>query len=439
MSAIIESGKIKTSISPFGLIGRIVQLPNHAGDPVYPLCSASLGDVSRCLPTVRQATNGRFKVGQIDGAGSGLDLQTAMTRAIGEAIERYSTCVFSDEQFIWATAAELGEEALDLDQLPACSEEELAHSMCPVRPVDKNAPIRWVRGVSLISGRVVWIPAVMVYLHIPPKSPGERFNLPISTGCAAHVSVEQALVSAICEVIERDSISLTWLQQLPLPRVEFNVIPDALQPFIERQQASCVETLLFDATTDLGIPTIYSVELSPNNRTLATLVMCATDLDPIRCIEKVMRESASSRSALQNSTLQGPGDPDLFHSVFDGASYMGRPERQSAFDFLTHSPNRRRVTDLPSLDTGDSVKNLALLIGRLRSLGMEAYAVDLSTDEALRAGLRVVRVIIPQLQPLTFSFRARFLSHPRLYEAPHRMGYPVRSEDAINPWPQPFA
>jgi len=51
----------------------------------------------------------------------------------------------------------------------------------------------------------------------------------------------------------------------------------------------------------------------------------------------------------------------------------------------------------------------------------------------------VVRVIIPGLQPLSFHYRARYLGHPRLYEAPALMGYPVLREEDLNGWPQPFA
>ncbi|WP_246258467.1 YcaO-like family protein [Kroppenstedtia pulmonis] len=100
-------------------------------------------------------------------------------------MERYSSCVYHEDQFIWATAAELGEDAIDLQKIPLCSEQELAHPKCPVVKPRMDAPIRWVKGLSLHSGREVWVPAVMTYLHIPPMSPGERFWLPISTGCAA--------------------------------------------------------------------------------------------------------------------------------------------------------------------------------------------------------------------------------------------------------------
>jgi ribosomal protein S12 methylthiotransferase accessory factor len=79
------------------------------------------------------------------------------------------------------------------------------------------------------------------------------------------------------------------------------------------------------------------------------------------------------------------------------------------------------------------------LVHLLRAKSMDAYVVDLTTDEALRCGMYVVRVIIPSLQPLSFNYRARYLGHPRLYLAPKTLGYPVLPESELNEWPQPFA
>jgi ribosomal protein S12 methylthiotransferase accessory factor len=75
----------------------------------------------------------------------------------------------------------------------------------------------------------------------------------------------------------------------------------------------------------------------------------------------------------------------------------------------------------------------------LRAQCVDAYAVDLTTDEAVREGLRVVRVVAPQLQPLSFQYRARFLRNARLYKVPQAMGYPPKGEAELNSWPQPFA
>ncbi|HXE11313.1 MAG TPA: YcaO-like family protein [Bryobacteraceae bacterium] len=421
-----------------GLISGHTQLVSAPGEPQFPTAIALLNDVSQILPGVAKAVANGSKKPNLDGAGGGLEGEIRNVRAAAEALERYASCFYDDRQFLWATANELGPDALELDTIPRCSAAELSHPRCPLQLPDKNAPIRWMRGLSLLDGRLVWIPAVMVFLHMPLE-PAERFWLPVSTGCAAHTSMERAIVSGICEVIERDAVSLTWLQQLGLPRIELDAIPERLRPYLERNRKSAgVVQYLFDATTDLGIPTVYSVQIARANEKLAALVMCSTELDPATAVEKVIRESASSRLAM-HSNQDVPDSWDDFCGVSHGAAFMGKPERLPAYDFLLLSERRRRLSDMPYLSTGDARQDLAGLIERLRRRNMDAFAVDLTTDEALRVGMRVVRTIVPGLQPLSFSHRARFLGHPRLYDAPAAMGYAPHVEEDINRWPQPFA
>jgi ribosomal protein S12 methylthiotransferase accessory factor len=421
-----------------GLISGHTQLVSAPGEPQFPTAIALLNDVSQILPGVANAVANGSKKPNLDGAGGGLEGEIRNVRAAAEALERYASCFYDDRQFLWASANELGSEAIDLDTIPCCSVAELRHPRCPLHLPEKDAPIRWVRGLSLLDGRLVWIPAVMVFLHMPLE-PAERFWLPISTGCAAHVSMEQAIVSGICEVIERDAVALAWLQQLALPRIELDAVPERLRPYLERNEKSAgVVQHLFDATTDLGVPTVYSVQIAPANETLAALVMCSTELEPATAIEKVIRESGSSRLAM-HSNPDVPENWDDFCGVSHGAAFMGKPERLPAYDFLLSSERRRRLSDMPYLSTGDARQDLVGLIERLRGRGMDAFAVDLTTDEAFRVGMRVVRTIIPALQPLSFSHRARFLGHPRLYDAPAAMGYAPHCEEDINHWPQPFA
>ncbi len=53
--------------------------------------------------------------------------------------------------------------------------------------------------------------------------------------------------------------------------------------------------------------------------------------------------------------------------------------------------------------------------------------------------MHVVKALIPQAVPLSFSQHARYLATPRLYEAPRAMGLTVHDEADINPVRQPFA
>jgi len=358
------------------------------------------------------------------------DQGTAWTLAVAEAVERYSSAALDATAVRWATAQELGEAALDLTTVPACSAVELAHPRCPLSAASPRLPIRWVRGVSLRDLRQVWLPAVMVHIRIPPRSLGERFWLPVSTGCAAHPDLAQALVNAICEVIERDAIALLWLRRLTVPAVEL----DTRLPPLPRHAG---RIRVFDATTDVGIPVLFAVDRAPGASEVCTLVCGSSALDPRRAAEKLLAEAVLYRRAMERP-VGIPADPDEFTQPVHGARYMSHPARAPCFSFLLETPARKCLSDLEHLATGSPGGDLAVLLDRLGALGMNAYAADLTTDEARRAGLHVVRVIVPELQPLTFRLRARYLGHRRLSDAPARMGYPARPEEEMNPWPQPF-
>ncbi|WP_158578484.1 YcaO-like family protein [Spongiactinospora rosea] len=420
-----------------GLINLVTRVPMTTGRQRFPVFSAALGDPGSILPGTANARH-LMKWADLDGAGSGLAEETARLTATVETIERYSSCMWDPEQFRWATARSLGDEALDLERVPRCSESELAAPACPVLAPDPDAPMRWVRGVDLATGEPRWVPAVMVYLHIPVASRGERFWLPISTGTAAHFDYDSALLGAVLECVERDGIALTWLQRLALPRIEIDVSDPELDQALEVSARSGLRTYFFDATTDLGVPTVYSVDVDPQATQVRTYVMCATELDPRRAVLKVMRESSSGRVAMQ---YQKPHDKPLdeYINVFDGAVHMAVAEREHEFDFLLNSPHRRRLSEIAPTVPDSPAGRLAWVVGRLKGAGCSVYAVDITSDEAHAAGLRVVRVIVPELVPLSFSYRARYLGTPRLYTAPERMGLPAHAEPGLNPWPQPFA
>jgi ribosomal protein S12 methylthiotransferase accessory factor len=418
-----------------GLVSAVLPLPMPTGTAPLSICQAALGDPGRILV---QSTISRHGYGGLDGAGSAADVETAADLAVVEAVERYSASVFDTDDLLVASAAELGATALDLTTLPRCSATELDHPACPIVEPDVDAAIRWVRGVDLCDLRPVWLPATMVYLNLPLAPSEEAFHLPISTGCAAHFDLHRALINGLCEVIERDAIALTWLQRLPLP----HLLPEGSESDVSGAPGprgrTGRRTWLFDATTDLGVPTVYGVNTADAGHRVATVVAAATAPSPAHAVRKVVKEIESCRVALEHHQPR-TDDVDEFKTAYDGALYMAAPQRRGAFSFLLESASSRSLADMPDISTSRPTRQLADLLERLRSCSMNAYAVELTTREAEAAGLRVVRVIVPELQPMSFSFRARYLRHPRLYDAPARMGYPIRPESDVNPDPQPMA
>jgi ribosomal protein S12 methylthiotransferase accessory factor len=422
-----------------GLFTTIVRARSGTGVPDFATRIVELGDLGRLGANGWTRPVAGNLARSVTGAGTGLCDEDATLLALAEALERYCTCIYRKEQFIWASGNELGKEALDLNSLPKCSNAEISNPKCPLSVADQNSPIRWVRGLSLLDGRLVYLPVVMIYLYAGYSDAAERFWLPITTGCAVHYSYERAILNAILEVIERDAISIVWLQKLPIPRIEIDHVPDSLASCWARYQRASpdLEYRFFDATLDLEIPTVYGVQISHAERRVTSLVSCATALEPAAAMAKIIRDMAALRIAFRNPRGV-PACMDDFRDVFDGATYMARAENIHLFDFLLQNDRKRRLDDMvePSAPLG---RELQFILGRLQKNGLDVYVVDLTTDEAIRCGLRAVRVVIPGLQPMSFHHRARYLGHRRLFEVPKKLGYRVHTEEQLNAWPQPFA
>jgi len=284
---------------------------------------------------------------------------------------------------------------------------------------------------------------VLVWLKNPPQSRAERFAHMVSTGCATHTDPIAAVVSGLFEVVERDAITVSWLHRLRLPelRIAPGELTEAQAEAVARGTAPHVRTRLFDATTDLGVPVIYGVQLADHDPRLAQLVSATSDSDPGRAVAKLYREAASVRVALRSMVTRSSRDyASESVSVVSGALTMGPPDRRDRFDFLLEGERPvRTLADLPRPPSTEPPAVLRWLVDRLAAGGAEPIVVDLTTDEAAQVGATVVHVLVPQLMPLSFDRNARYLAHPRLYDAPARMGHPARAEADLNADPQPFA
>ena len=391
--------------------------------------SAPLGDLSFVKANIQKGRNR-------SGIGGDLDPEVAWIRAVVEAAERYACLIYDERDFTVESAAALGDAALDLDRVPVCSQAELADPRCPLRRASNSRPIRWVQGVSLVSGRPLMVPAIMVHLSIVPWE-DELFWLQISTGAAAHTDPVAALVFAICECVERDAIALTWLGRLPLRRLQ----PGADAPVARTVERSRIEFRCFDATTDLGIPTVLSLQGLGSEEDVPISMSCGTALLQAKAAEKARREAGPMRGVLYRPNAY-PDDIRDFTEVIHGAAYYADGHRPEAFDFLL-APDREELPPSPPAPalaeaaTPDAA--LAALMAVFRGQDMEVVAVDLTTDELRDAGLWAVRTIIPDLVPLSFAYRARYLGTPRLsryLEGVTGVPFPA---SAVNPDPIPFA
>lgn len=438
--------RLEPLVGPLGVLDQPTVLTSaETGSLTIGSCQA--GDTARALDEVaaHEAVFGRGS--ELGGAGGDDDPDLARWTAVAEALERYCSVVQRPDQVVTATRDELGDSAIDLTTLPQLSQSELELPGQTIQNLTADAPLRWARAVRLSDAEPVWIPARLIWLYQMPGEGQDSAMATNSTGCAIHSDPDQALVNAVLEVVERDAIALLWRQALPLPEIEIDVAGSRLSTVIDTIAGAEGTLRLFDATLDVGVPTLYAVHSQPRHPRLSQIVGCASHFDPQAAAFKAAREALSCRLAVGWTLAEKPGteslEPSGFFDVMHGAAYMAAPERSHAFDFLTGprpAVPPRRLSQLPCPEVEPRPRpQLRWLLGRLARLGLDSYAVDLTTDEAREVGYTAVKVVIPGLQPVSFVTAAQYLGSPRLYQAPAACGYPVRLEPDLNPWPQPFA
>ncbi|NHZ91857.1 hypothetical protein F2P45_23035 [Massilia sp. CCM 8733] len=434
-----------------GAFGGVLSLPrsivlSNFSDRIFHSYGCHAGNLSALLPGALSYSGAPLWNTCLSGCGTDVDPDLARLKAVCEAAERYSSCMLLEHEYIVASANELGKDAFDWLTLPSFSADELALPEQPYHPFDPDEPMRWIGAVSLNSGDKKYVPVVMTHLY-PRAWTSERFWAAISTGTAVHHDPATALVSATAEVLERDAIALTWLLRRRLPQIAFDRtglahFAPGVRSLLEQEE----EYMLFDTTTDFGLPTVYLRRHRPCHPHAANLVTCASSASFADACYKALREVASLSSILDTGQLEVPASAGQCANIEDGAVYMARPERAHAFEFLDRC-DRVRFSDLHAAqalpDHSHAGAQLAWLKQRAQALGHEILLLELSSDELRQVGLRSFRALVPSLMPMSTITTARYLGAARL--AQFHAFLAARGDIApgaaltINPFPQPFA
>jgi ribosomal protein S12 methylthiotransferase accessory factor len=449
-SAALElDGRLGGLISPVGgVISHLERLGSALTRSMDTVTFARLGEVG----VLREPPSPRCFGTELDGIGCHADPEVSARIAVMEALERYAAAAVDERRWLTGSAVDVGPDALDLTDAARCAISETAAPGFPLAAWDPTQPLRWVRGWSLLDGRDVWVPAVMAHLGVTPAHPTERFWLQTSSGCAASRTQEEALLAACLELIERDAVAISWLQRLALRRVDLTdlawrsrergrgvdtdeVWGDVISTLLSDEDRDRIA--LFDATSDLGVPTVLSVLTPPAGSGLPPAVGAACSDSRSHAVLKALRELTVVRACVWRDPV--PGDPaypqipdEAFAHLF-GSEAAGNPTHRTAA--VAHGP---RPTGVDGDFIGTTAQRLARIVTILARQSSDVVAVELTPVDFGGSGVRVVRVIAPSLVPFLAYPSVRYLGSRRVYEAPGRMGFRVLPEKDLNPWPSPL-
>jgi ribosomal protein S12 methylthiotransferase accessory factor len=421
-----------------GVIKNVYELPIDEDDPNFFHYLSTACNTARFTPLSNFCNNG----------GVSTNRYGAIAKAMGEAVERYCSAIFRYEDLIFASFNNLDQPAVAPDRFALYSPEQFSQDNLPWRPFTSDSPVYWTKGTSLVSGEELLVPAAMVYVpfHFDSSRDDTPICQPISTGLACGSSFTDAVLSGLCEVIERDAFTITWQSRLNGPRIRPETLSAAAQDRLARFSAVNLDVKIMDITTDVQCPTIMTIALSDSEVSPALALAAATDLSADIAVIKSLEELAHTRKfAKQLSEYTPPvpvevaeGHPNVVDAYTHLRFYCPQSARQFA-EFAWASPELRDFPSVVDRSAGDDEESLKSLVGDLSALGLEAIACDLTTPEMADLGLSVVRVLVPGMHPLFMGHRNRALGGRRLYEVPKKLGQRgLESGEPDNPYPHPF-
>jgi ribosomal protein S12 methylthiotransferase accessory factor len=406
--------------SRFGPIVHAQKMRIGDGEPFWWLATAQLA---------RHPVGNIFTESPASGAGTSLDVDEAVGRAIGEALERYCGLNWHLDLI----AATLRETSL-LGRWPRCAPDEPTTGMSgEMRPDDR---LTFVRGQRVIDDSFHLIPAGFVAMGFEPVPPEPVVAFPISTGLAFHPRRCVAIWNALCEVIERDAVMSAWWIHRPLREIDMAAAPGIVTRRLRRLDACGMKARIFDITTELGVPTVFCVLTS--DRYPRLVVSAATKASPALACAKALDEVVSMRVALRSdrdAADLGSGKPD---SLVDHARYYASVPDHPAFDFIAPGvAERSSYPEFAARQLAQPDDDVALhrAISLIEQQDVTVLWVDLTTPDVHPMGT-VVRVVVPEAVPLSPHDDARWLATKRLLM---RSGTAQASRDAFTPHPHPFA
>lgn len=400
-----------------GIVRRLGLHPAVGGEAGLYAAYAELGD-ARVL----------HHLGEVPASGgSGFTVEEAVTRALFEAVERYCGAFFDRDKAIWASPD--SPAFLHGEDLPLYTEEQYRRPGWPFSPLRTDSRIWWTPAVCLHTGETRYVPSALVYIPYKTKIRDEWIGPSLSTGMASGWTWEEACLSGLYEVCERDAFALMWAKRLSCPRL-LPIPGSRLEAEVERARSALQAAITFvDISNDLRVPAVVAVVRSRSSNRPITAVGAAAKPWPEQACRKAFAEALSVYRAL-GEYLEGPDAEWSPHADFSNVTdwkwhpaVYTRPEFVHELDFFTSSPEARVLSDAPAIH-----EDLRSLAGRLRQHFPQILAVDLTTPELAEIPVCAVKVMVPHAVPLEPDHRYRRQALPRLRAC----------GSALNPLPHPF-
>lgn len=323
--------------------------------------------------------------------GKGQTNKQARNSALGEALERYSSRKFNYDELLLCSERDMLEKHLSflrLSELYPFSSEKL-----------HLKEVEWCKGENKTNGNKIYIPANVVYFPYEAE-PELHFTIQSTTGLASGVTIDDAILQGLLELIERHYYTIAFKTndtQLIIKDILF----ETNNPQLEELQKQFIFHLTLLNEAELNCFVVHCVlEYKFDDQPKYTHGSGAA-LDLRTAIYRAIFEALQ----LRTSQLILFETDQIYDEV--NLAYLKWAEgiEQDYFEILLNNKGRdsvKVVDDITKkLRPVNIIDSCSSLINQLEHKGIEVYSIDLSRKDV---PLKCVRILAPKLQDIDNEF-----------------------------------
>ncbi|WP_162467205.1 YcaO-like family protein [Streptomyces cavernae] len=336
--------------------------------------------------------------------GKGVDHDAAKASALMESIE-YWHAEFFDGPLRHDSYRNLRRRfpVLDIHQLPLRGGLDTAGEGSRETParaaLRDDLPMYWVEGYDLLQCSPMWLPHENVRLNKVGLDYADTTFKVGSNGLASGNNLVEATIHGICELVERDALTLWWTglrskADADATKVDTTTVNDpACKGLIAAFEDAGLEVAVWDVTGDTGIPVFQCCVVEraerPGWRSFGACWGYGAHTSPAVALSRALTEAAQSRI-----TVIAASRDENFRTMYD-AQNSARTLAMTRQVFFSRPGTR--VFD-PSVGIDNPVLNddLTDILDRLRGIGIDCVTVVDLTRPELR--IPTVKVVVPGLE-----------------------------------------
>ena len=283
-------------------------------------------------------------------------------------------------------------------QLP--QEEYLPLEDCfPTRSsiVNELTPLAWEEVTNIQTGAPMLVPSDLIWLVTRVKDQPLMHVQMGSNGLASGGSVEDAILSGLYEIIERDAWTINQFlldNGMLLKRSPLVTMSEKIETCIRKIEAADLRLHLFDITNDYKVPVFSAIILDLSGRCAGTFGGYGCHLNAEIAALRAITEAAQARCCY----ISGARD-DLFRRQF---LLMKRMDQAKLHDLFQDLPTGSLLSEYRNVSFPDVRSELRYVLRLIKGFGISEVFVK-EMGSYLDGAVYVVRVFSPQCEPFRFD------------------------------------